>query len=1615
MMPRLPAALLLVSGLALATAVSAQEAARPPADAPPPPPAAPPPKPSAVPAAERPFELSGVDVASERDKPQVCFNFTRSLPRPRKGLDLARFVTVAPADPVTVTARDRDLCLEGLNHGQRYTITIKADLPSANGKEKLAGAITREVQVADRKAVLAFRGQGYLLPRVGAEGLPLRGVNIDRARVSVLRVNDRALVEQIYYGRINQTMTDFEVGDILDQKGQVVWKGEMAMGGQRNRAVQTPFPIDAVLGKLAPGVYVAVAENAALPMVAWDQRATQWFVVSDVGLTSFKAANGLYVFARSLAGAKPLAGVELRLVARNKQELGRVTTGPDGLAQFSPQQVGGKDDAAPQALFAASPDGGFSLLDFGTPAVELAGRGDGGRLNPGALDAYLVSDRGAYRPGDALYLIGLVRDADGRAAAGQKLTVKLFRPDGLEVERRTADDQGAGGHLLRIELPANAPAGRWTATAHADANGPAIGRIQFNVGEVAPVRLEFDLAADRPRIGADGKLTLSVDGRYLAGGPAARLQGELTVLLRPADRPYPGLEGYRFGLAQKPLAPEKRTLPGFTTGPDGQARVAVDLGKLPETSRPLEAVLRATLHDVGGRPVDRDMVLPVDHQAFALGLKPNFGGDAVPEGATVAVNVVAVAPDGQAQTRKGLSWELFEEEYDYDWYAADGRWEYRTTVRDKRLTGGTVDVASDKPGLIEEQVRAGRYRLEVFDPATGIASSLRFSAGWWVSAKVGETPDAVEVAVMQPLHKPGETARVFVKPPYAGTVTVALADRAVRQVMVKEIGTEGAFLDIPLPADVTAGAYVLATAFAPADPASRTPPRRALGMGWVAADPADRTLKVEMAPPAGVHPRGPVSIPVTITGAEPGATVRLAVTAVDEGIARLGDRPALDPVGWFFGKRRLSVELRDVYGRLVGPAETPVAAAPPAAPVAPADAGRTPPRVPAAAPALRNGPVTALHSGIVQVGADGKAMVTLTLPDTQTRLALTALAWSDGKVGTGHAAMDVRDPVVADAVLPAFVAPGDKAQVNFSLDNLAGPNGTYTLTLGTEGPVKLEGKTEQVFKGLRKGAKVTATRTVLAGDPGYGVLVLTVKGPDGYSLTRRLPVNIRPAHPLTVVETRGRIAPGAQVALTAPKTDGAVAGNATRVAMLGSRPLLDAAASLLALDSQPFGSADQLAARLLPLAGSNEWAKAAGLPADDKLKAKADDLVERLVSHQRADGAFSLWSHDGVGDVWLTAFALDVLTRSREAGYAVPDDAYRRGMDYLVRSIGNSWIEDAELPARAYALYTAARAKAIDTKPLRFFQETFYARTPTRLARAQVAAAYAALGDGERAAGIFARLEEPLPVAVGIHDFGSTLRDRAAVLALLIGANADGGLIDAELAALEPLLRDAAHTSTQEHAWLLLAAEAVAGRGGPLNLVINGQAVTGDRPVIRPLAGGETKLTVRNNGDRPVNSLTATAAILAKADKEVAEGLSLTRQIMDTKGKPANLSRIRNGDLLVVVLEGKADRPITTPLLLTDPLPGGLVVENVRLAGSAQLGDLSWLGELSDAARVEFRDDRFIAALDGMPESGSFRLVYLARALTPGSFTLPAARLDDLVDGSRFARTASGSLTVLAK
>src|SRR3546814_869878 len=103
--------------------------------------------------------------------------------------------------------------------------------------------------------------------------------------------------------------------------------------------------------------------------------------------------------------------------------------------------------------------------------------------------------------------------------------------------------------------------------------------------------------------------------------------------------------------------------------------------------------------------------------------------------------------------------------------------------------------------------------------------------------------------------------------------------------------------------------------------------------------------------------------------------------------------------------------------------------------------------------------------------------------------------------------------------------------------------------------------------------------------------------------------------------------------------------------------------------------------------------------------------------------------------------------------------------------------------------------------------------------------------------------------------------------------------------------------------------------------------------------------------------------------------------------------------------------PYTTLFRSTHGWPAGWEIETVRLGG-AEVADMEWLGELTEPEAVEARDDRFMAAVDLTADDPKFRLAFMVRAVTPGSYELPGGEVIDMYKPRFFARQAVGRIAV---
>jgi alpha-2-macroglobulin len=163
-------------------------------------------------------------------------------------------------------------------------------------------------------------------------------------------------------------------------------------------------------------------------------------------------------------------------------------------------------------------------------------------------------------------------------------------------------------------------------------------------------------------------------------------------------------------------------------------------------------------------------------------------------------------------------------------------------------------------------------------------------------------------------------------------------------------------------------------------------------------------------------------------------------------------------------------------------------------------------------------------------------------------------------------------------------------------------------------------------------------------------------------------------------------------------------------------------------------------------------------------------------------------------------------------------------------------------------------------------------------------------------------------------------------------------------------------------------------------------------------------------------------------------GYTIKRNYFTLDGKPVDPGRLRQNDRLIVSIEGRSADSEEHQTVLVDMLPAGWEIEGPVTPvietpkGVAEADDTnktySFLGALTNPQVTEARDDRFVAVFklghedshqinrylaknSGLSDD-AFHLAYVVRVVTPGTFTLPEAVVEDMYRPSMMARTDAG-------
>lgn len=1574
----------------------------------------------------------------------------------------------APPDPASfkpLAARwvlgdnPRVLYLPFVTPDRAYRIAMNAGLASHSGA-KLATAQTCEAASEAMPPSFYFASKGLVLPAGQNGGLPVVTINTPEVDVQFLRVKPASLpafLDQVGgrrershdsgstedgdyaydgYGDNQRRLRGTVGGWVLDELRAMtdsVYITRFKTDERPNRRNVSFLPVEKIKALQEPGIYVAVMSQPG--RFGWDYQVAHYYV-TDIGLHLRRHATQLDVFSTSLKSGKAQGGIELSLIDETGKALAQAQTDGDGHAVFT--GLNGKVGEKARAVLArkGSEMSMLSLRDAALDLSEFDATGHPSRSNK----LFVYAGRDLYRPGENFTVSVLSRDADGRVPAKLlPLTLTVKKPDGSKLVEQLVQPAKAGQGYFQhtITLPADAPTGGWTLQARVDpAARTPDAQWAFKVEEFLPERMKLTLTAPEAPLAGEVSLPVQVQGDYLYGAPAAgnRLQATVSTerLANPLGQKLPG---FLFGDFADDKARSRTDVPEQELDADGKAQVALT-AKLDERHSPMRVRGAFSLLESGGRPVVRSIERTWWPAPALVAVRPLFDRNVAPEGGLAGFEVVRVDATGAFKPASDLKLTLTYEERQWYWRYDDGRgWHSGFNTTDELVEARSLKLPAKT--TVNLPVKWGRYRLEIEDPQTQQTLRYGFYAGYGAqdADDIGNRPDRVQLQLKGSPFKPGDVAKLTIKPPHDGEAIVTVeGDRVLwsKRVGVKASGTE---LDIPVDAAWARNdLYVTVAAFRPGSEGDRVTPARALGLVHLPLNREDRKLKVALEAPAKTVPSTPLPIKVKVPQLAGKAAI-VTVSAVDVGILNITSFKTPDPADFFFGKHRYGADILDIYGRLIEKMDGNVAQQRFGGDAGKRDTQSMPRKV----------LLVDLFSGPVALDAKGEAVISVKLPDFNGTLRLMAVVSSADSYGSTQAETVVAAPLVAELSMPRFIAPGDKATIALDVTNLSGAPQDVRVALSATGPVRVTGEAESV-KLADKQRRILRFQAEALDAYGLAPIKLTVTA-GTLSLVREAALQVQPVTPLTREGRRIRLEPGATQAVDKTLLDAYWAGSATLALSVSNTPPIDIKEQVQGLLMYPYGCLEQTTSSAYPLLYiDDEAAKRWGLtplPREERAK-RLDSAFARLAGMQQARGGYGLWAASNPYEGWLTAYVTGFLQDARDAGFAVPEVQLKKSLDNLTEQFQRSpgqQLTPPKAPRRndkgalvdyrdaealrlahqrfaeaAHMGYILAREQKAPLATLRTLHDQHRANALSPLPLVHLALALKAMGDETRAK---AALDDAMLRGYGyqpddgvwgqwLGDYGSRIRDRALSYALLLRHQVTHDKRENLLFDLADDFGKRNYYSTQERLALFLAVQAATNGAGKddtwaTTLTVGAKADgwtgggTGQQSL--SLAQVRSGVALKNDGANPVYLDMTAQGYPTKPLPPANDRISVERAMFTTDGKPVTARQFTTGEMFIVRLRVKAAQQVKDGLVV-DRIPAGFEIENLNLSQGPQAGEFTVDGvNVAQAnandriVHTEYRDDRFVAAA----RLGSqLDLFYLVRAVTPGRYVVPATFAEDM-------------------
>lgn len=961
----------------------------------------------------------------------------------------------------------------------------------------------------------------------------------------------------------------------------------------------------------------------------------------------------------------------------------------------------------------------------------------------------LFTERGVYRPGETVYLKGLLRrlfKGDWTEMDKRNLQLTVTDARGQEVLKTTVSLSDFSSFNFAYPVPESAPTGQWTARIteirpeqslvqsqpiyedeegyYADDKGQPLLNLStgFRVEAFKPATFDVRVSPEKDAFKADDTFSAVVDGWYLFGAPMVEQPVQWKVRLQDTYFQVPGFDGFSFssGWWNNSFNSSNQLVASGEGKLNDQGKINLSV---PLTERrgygPKQILLEASVTNPERQRLFGRASALIHGADLYLGLRSR--SYFIEKSKSWSVDVVALRPDGLWAKDRPIVGRLTRKDWQSVRRAGVGnRWEWVTEQRDVVVATVTWTSAFSTKSWTFTPEQAGQHIFTVVgqdEKNRPAQSALSFYVtGQGESAWAQNDTDILELVPEKTAYAPGDVARILVKSPYPKTQALITVEReGVLDQWVTSLEGGAPTISVPILEKHLPNIYVGVLLIR-----GRTgenvydengddlaKPQIKVGYASLTVSPASRRLSVQVKTDKEEYrPGSPVTIHVE-TRSEKGANApsELTLAVVDEGVLALTGFATPDPFGALYGPRPLRIDTADNRLSLIGQRNF-------------GEKGEN--RGGGGGPGLAMEGIdlrtrflpTAYWNGSLRTDSQGRATARFTLPDNLTRFRVMVVAQDLKRFGSGDTRFAVKKPLLLKPSLPRFARVGDTFEGGVVVHNYTDKPADVHVSASIEGDsIARDGdglRTVAVAPGKAQEV-LWAFHSSKLGETRFSFRATNGDETDGL----QWPVAVRPPERFETVATSNMTEKESVEVLRQPAD--AEPGLGKVKASLASSALVGLQEGTQFLLEYPYGCLEQQMSRILPIVVSADLVETFGLGTLGDLKIVAQKALENLPAYQHPSGGYRYWSDSLLPDPYITAYALEVAALAKREGYRLPEESIAKAVhwlrDYLGDAETRNWAYPYSLNERftsqAYAIY----ALALHTQPLpNYFSKLFQVR-----------------------------------------------------------------------------------------------------------------------------------------------------------------------------------------------------------------------------------------------------------------------------------------------------------------